>query len=280
MSFSKTSGLKTFLEEVYSRFHREEYIDPDPLSRVRRYANLQDREIAAFICASLALGRVEGILKACDAVLNPFGNALKEHLVSVSEKDLNEGFKDFRYRFFGKEEIVSFLVALRALLRTYGSLEECFAAGYKRSIDHPDQGIEKIFQEMIACRKGSWGILLSDPSKGGGMKRWHLFLRWMVRKDRIDPGGWTCMKTASLRVPVDTHLFRWSLGWGLTHRKGIDRTTVEEITDACRKVDPEDPVRFDFSLSRLGIHPEGREVDQKNLVKIQKICHNNTTTQR
>jgi len=253
------STLKTFLEETYRKYHREEYIDPDPLSRVRMYPNLPDREVAAFICASLALGRVGGILKACDAVLSPLGNPLREHLLQASVEDLSYWFRDFRYRFFGSAEIVSFLSALRGVLRQWGTLEECFATGYL-GMD-PHRGIEKIFQGMESHRNGSWGILLSDPSKGGGMKRWHLFLRWMVRKDRIDPGGWRIMKPAALRVPVDTHLYRFSLDWGITRRRSIDRATVEEITEELRRVDPVDPVRFDFSLSRVGIHPKLREVD-------------------
>ncbi len=263
----ETSTLKIFLEETYQRFHWEEFIDPDPLSRVRRYLSLQDREVAAFICASLALGRVGGILQACDAVLAPFGSHLKDHLLAASERDLDYWFKDFKYRFFGRKEIVSFLSALKKVLRRYGTLEACFMIRCDGLVEDPNQGIENLFYKMIEHRKDSWGILLSDPLKGGGMKRWHLFLRWMVRKDRIDPGGWSCMKTASLRVPVDTHLYRWSFSHGLTKRRGIDRSTVEEITEAFRTVDPEDPVRFDFSLSRLGIHPKAREVDQKNLVK-------------
>ena len=253
------STLKTFLEETYRRFHREEYIDPDPLSRVRMYLNLQDREVAAFLCASLALGRVGGILKACDAVLAPLGNPLRENLLQASPEDLSFWFSDFRYRFFGSTEIVSFLSALQGLLRQLGTLEDCFATGYQ-GMD-PHRGIEKIFQVMESHKRGSWGILLSDPSKGGGMKRWHLFLRWMVRKDGIDLGGWEVMKPSALKVPVDTHLYRFSLGWGITRRRSIDRTTVEEITEAFRRVDPEDPVRFDFSVSRLGIHPQLREVD-------------------
>ncbi|MCX7788848.1 MAG: TIGR02757 family protein [Spirochaetes bacterium] len=278
MHFSDPSTLKTFLEGIYKRFHQEEYIDPDPLSRVRRYVSTEDREVAGFICASLALGRVEGILKACDAVLIPLGEPLKERLIYSAEEDLDLLFRDFRYRFFRKRDIVAFLSALRGVLRRYGTIEECFARGYSGKIEDPGQGIESIFRRMTEHRNGSWGILLSDPSKKGGMKRWHLFLRWMVRKDRIDPGGWICMNPASLRVPVDTHLYRWSHGWGFTHRKGIDRATVEEITDAFRKIDPSDPVRFDFSLSRIGIHPKAREVYQKNLVKTRKICHNKTNT--
>ncbi|GAB4363770.1 MAG: TIGR02757 family protein [Spirochaetales bacterium] len=279
MSSSITSNLKIFLEETYRKYHREEFINPDPLSRVRKYPVQKDREVAAFICAALALGRVEGILKACDTVLSAFGEELQETLLQATSKDLSFWFRDFRYRFFGTVEIVSFLGSLQGVLREYGSLEECFASAYPGRMDDPFDGIEQVFKGMRTHGTGSWGILLSDPSRGGGMKRWHLFLRWMVREDGVDPGGWTCIPPAALRVPVDTHLYRWSVGSGFTQRRGIDRTTVEEITRAFRKVDPNDPVRFDFSLSRLGIHPEVREVEQKNLEKLRESCHNRSDTQ-
>ena len=44
---------------------------------------------------------------------------------------------------------------------------------------------------------------------------------------------------------------------GATARKAADLATAEEMTAAFRMVAPRDPVKYDFSLTRLGIHPDG-----------------------
>jgi hypothetical protein len=45
---------------------------------------------------------------------------------------------------------------------------------------------------------------------------------------------------------------------GLTARRSADARTALEVTAAFRGVRPDDPARFDFSLTRLGIHPDAR----------------------
>jgi len=43
---------------------------------------------------------------------------------------------------------------------------------------------------------------------------------------------------------------------GLTERKNADMRTALEITDAFKKIEPKDPVRYDFALTRLGIRDD------------------------
>jgi len=95
--------------------------------------------------------------------------------------------------------------------------------------------------------------LLPNPEKGSAMKRANLFMRWMTRHDDVDPGGWNRISPARLIIPLDTHIFRISRALGLTKRKVADLKTALEITDAFRDVCPEDPVRYDFVLSRPGL---------------------------
>jgi uncharacterized protein (TIGR02757 family) len=81
-------------------------------------------------------------------------------------------------------------------------------------------------------------------------------LRWMVRKDRVDPGGWSGIPAAKLLIPLDTHMHKIATGLGATKRKAADMRTVVEITEAFGRLAPEDPVRYDFALTRLGIRSE------------------------
>lgn len=97
------------------------------------------------------------------------------------------------------------------------------------------------------------------------MKRLNLFLRWMVRSDAVDPGGWSGIKPSQLLIPLDTHMHKISLLLGFTKRAQSDIKTVIEVTDALRKISPEDPIKYDFVLTRFGIRDE---LNHKDLIRV------------
>ena len=78
----------------------------------------------------------------------------------------------------------------------------------------------------------------------------------MVRRDDVDPGGWDDVSPALLIVPLDVHMHRIARRLGATARKSADLRAAMETTAAFRGICPDDPVRYDFALTRLGIHPE------------------------
>jgi uncharacterized protein (TIGR02757 family) len=94
----------------------------------------------------------------------------------------------------------------------------------------------------------------SRPSSGGACKRLNLFLRWMVRRDRVDPGGWTTIRPDQLVVPLDTHTIRIGRCLGLTTRRSPGWKMAAEITASLRRLDPADPVRYDFALCHLSMN--------------------------
>jgi uncharacterized protein (TIGR02757 family) len=78
----------------------------------------------------------------------------------------------------------------------------------------------------------------------------------MVRSDDVDPGGWENVPVSKLIVPVDTHMHKICHLLGLTARKHADMRAATEITKAFRTIAPADPVRYDFSITRLGIRKD------------------------
>jgi uncharacterized protein (TIGR02757 family) len=78
----------------------------------------------------------------------------------------------------------------------------------------------------------------------------------MIRHDAVDPGGWESCSPAKLIIPLDIHMYRLSLQLGFTNRRSADMKTALEITRAFEKISPQDPVRYDFSLTRLGIRDD------------------------
>ena len=223
---------------------------------VFHYDDPADREVAGFIASALALGRVSGILGAGTAALGALGPRPAETLRSCPAGELRERCEGFVYRFFTADHLANFLAAVGSLLREFGSLERAFLSGHAADAETTLPAAEAFLARFHARAEGPIAILLPLPGRGGSLKRLHLFLRWMVRSDCIDPGGWNSVLPAQLIVPLDTHMHRLARELGLTARRSCDARTALEITAAFRGVDSADPVRFDFSLTRLGIHPD------------------------
>ncbi|HUX51140.1 MAG TPA: TIGR02757 family protein [Spirochaetia bacterium] len=250
-------------EYAYRKFHNPGYISPDPLELVYQIAEPLERELAAFIASSFALGRVQSILTCVRSVferLRLSSGSLRAALLELSFSDLQDLFYDFVYRFFGQDEVASFLDAVGSVLRQSGTLEAEFARGIAESDMTSLPALARFSRVLTDRAQLPFGILVSDPTKGAS-KRLHLFLRWMVRHDDVDPGGWSCLTPEKLIVPMDTHMLRISRALGLTRRKTADLRAAIEVTEAFRAIRPDDPVRYDFSLTRYGIHPEGRKLD-------------------
>jgi uncharacterized protein (TIGR02757 family) len=245
------------LEELYARYNRRECVHPDPLEFVYAYARPEDREVAGVIASSLAYGRVAQILVSVGRVLELLGPSPAEFIDDASQRDLAEALKDFRHRFTSGEEVAALLAGIARARGRHGSLRDCFTAG----LNSPDDlagGLAAFVTELGAAAGGRLPHLLPSPADGSACKRLNLFLRWMVRSDNVDPGGWSGVRASMLVVPLDTHMHRIARGLRFTQRNDTSWRTAAEITTAFRRLAPADPVRYDFALTRLGIRRDAR----------------------
>ena len=160
-------------------------------------------------------------------------------------------FKDFQYRFAKGVHLVNLLWGIREVLKRFSSLENCFYTGMTPEDETIIPGLVFLFEQIN--RKKDIGHLLADPQKKSACKRSLLFLRWMVRKDQVDPGGWDKICPSLLIVPLDTHMHKIGMMLGFTKRKSPDMKTALEITQGFRQILREDPVKYDFCLTRFGI---------------------------
>ena len=251
------------LERLYARYNRREYVHPDPLEFLYRYDDVRDREVAGMVASSLAYGRVEQILKSVAKVLDRMTERPARFLERASEARLHRTFAAFRHRFTAGEEMARLLYGVKRVMKRHGSLEACFAAGTEDMEDTDDTvrpALTAFVDELSAGAGGRPESLLPYPGKGSACKRLHLFLRWMVRCDAVDPGGWEGVPPSKLVVPLDVHMFRLCRALGFTRRRQADARTAFEVTARFRQIAPEDPVRYDFALTRLGIRKD-LEVD-------------------
>lgn len=260
MRSHKTTAL--IFDETFKRFHHRKFVSPDPLQFLYNYEDLRDREIVGLIASSLALGRVSSIIdiikKVLEKIPSPYLN-----ISTRSNDELASLYSGFKYRFYKEEDFINLLLAIKDIIAQYGSLHACFFSAY-------NQHDETILPALLSFRNALTGTyylkMIADPSKGSACKRLMLYLRWMIRKDEIDPGGWTGIPVNKLIIPLDTHILKISKMFQLTNRKDGGMKTALQITANLKKIDRNDPIRFDFSLTRPGIHPElGYEEFEKML---------------
>lgn len=252
------------LEELFTLYHHRSFVHPDPLEFLYGYSLLEDREIVALIASSLAYGRVAQILKSTSSVLERMGGSPSSFLHNVTRRQLFSLFSDFKHRFTTGEEMATMLWGVRYVLKEFGTLHACFVSTLDDSDDNIFPALSRfirLFKKKMPAYQNS---LLPTPDKGSACKRLNLFLRWMVRKDDVDPGGWDQVPTAKLVIPLDTHMHKIGRLLHLTGRKQADIRTAIEITHAFRAIAPLDPIRYDFSLTRLGIR---REIEPEAFIR-------------
>ncbi len=248
--------MKTALDKIYEQYNLPEFVHPDPLEVLYSYNELRDREIVALLASSLAYGNVKQILKSLAIVLGCLGQKPYGYLQTHSEDSINETFKGFKHRFTTDAELTALLIGIKRIAEVFGDLKTCFLSLY--SPDHEtvlpalSQFVEMLRSQMTDTPSAS--SLLPDLKKGSACKRLHLFMRWMVRCDEVDPGGWHDDISASkLIVPLDVHMHRICHTLKLTDLKQPSLRCALEVTEAFRRIIPQDPVRYDFSLTRFGI---------------------------
>lgn len=244
------------LDELYRLYNRRGFVHPDPLECLYGYDDLRDREVAGLIASSLAYGRVAQILKSTACILERMHPSPFAFLQSGSPNSLLSNFAGFKHRFTTGEELASMLWAVKCVIKRHGSLYACFMAYLNNDDDTVLPALSALVRDLQVHGSGKKNSLLPSPDRGSACKRLNLFLRWMVRQDNVDPGGWLMVPMCKLIVPLDTHMHRICLRLGLTRRRQADMRTAIDITSAFRQIIPEDPVRYDFALTRLGIRED------------------------
>ncbi len=252
--------IKDVLERLYDKYNHRSQIKPDPLQFIYKYSNKADMEIAGFLGACLAYGRVQQIEKSIITLLGHMGDYPSEFVLSFNNHKRSK-LSGFKHRFTTGDDISDLLWLLKKVLNQYGSIESYFVRGYKErdeniipALTHFCDSLRRMYSSEHFDRV-SRGLkyLLVSPTGGSACKRLNLFLRWMVRNDEVDAGLWKSIDKAKLVVPIDVHMGRLSRILGFHSRKTISLSTAVEVTEGFADIEPEDPVKYDFALSRIGI---------------------------
>ncbi|MCK9372536.1 MAG: TIGR02757 family protein [Sulfuricurvum sp.] len=222
---------------------------PDPLMVARRYGD----ETVALACALFSYGSAVAIVK--------FLESLDFSLLEQGDSEILRGCQNRYYRFQNSEDCGQFLITLKRL-RGVGGSGRIFETGYREGgiIGGLNLLIETLYS-LNGYRSGGYTFLIGKKvehlPKASAMKRWMMYLRWMVRKDRLDMGLWKGIRNSDLIMPMDTHTFNVSRRLGLLKRSQCDLKAAMELTEMLKTFDPQDPVKYDFALYRLGQEKKG-----------------------
>ncbi|MHC4424011.1 MAG: TIGR02757 family protein [Planctomycetota bacterium] len=260
MTIERIAQIKEVLERLYVRYNRKKSIPPDPLQFVYRYTNPVDKEIVGLLSAVLAYGRVRQIEKSLTNLLANMGDSPFEFVLNFGAEQHRQ-LQGFKHRFTTGDDISDLLTLLKKILVEHGCIENFFLLGYRKTdaniIPALTNFCDSLTRMYAAEHNGqvSRGLkyLLPTPTRRSACKRLNLFLRWMVRNDDVDTGLWKSIDKSKLIVPVDVHMARLSRILGFHTRKAVCLATAVKITEGFAKIEPTDPVKFDFALSRIGI---------------------------
>lgn len=248
------SDLKSFLEQKLLEYNQPAFIEHDPVSIPHLFSKKQDIEIAGFFAATLAWGQRITIINNCKKLLTWMDNDPHQFILHHSEKDLKP-FTAFTHRTFNSTDTLYFIAFLKWFYSGHTTLEKAF------HIETKDATIEK---GLVNFHNLFFSLPdfpprtkkhVATPERKSACKRLTMYLRWMVRDDNkgVDFGIWKTIKPAQLVCPCDVHVERVARKLKLIKRKQTDWLTACELTENLRKLDADDPVKYDFALFGLGL---------------------------
>ena len=244
--------LKDFLDEKVIQYNTFDFIDSDPIQIPHQYNLKEDIEIAGFLSATIAWGNRKMIIKNANRLMEFMGNSPYDFVMSHSEINLNP-LENFVHRTFNSIDAKTFIKGLQHIYKNHEGLEAVFSKNQEKdSMQKSIHEFKKVFFEIDHSLRTQKHI--SDPLNNSAAKRINMYLRWMVRNDnKVDFGIWNSIPTSKLSCPLDVHSGNVARKLGLLKRKQNDGKALNELDLELRKLDKNDPVKYDFALFGLGV---------------------------
>jgi len=267
----RTSDLRRRLDELYLRYdHR--FVDPDPLQFVHAQDSDEDREVAGLIASALAYGNVVQIKRSIAAVLASLGERPARAVRRLDPRAAARRLRRFRHRFNDGRDVACLLFFMRQMLEQDGTIEAFFARGQEPGAADVGPALTSFSARALALDHGGlYGrrslpadagvrFFFPSPADGSACKRLNLYLRWMARRDGVDLGVWRAVDPAGLVIPLDAHIYAIARRVRLTRYRSPGWPMAVDITRRLRRLDPADPVKYDFAFHRMGLFKKTDEI--------------------
>lgn len=250
-------SLTEFLNRKAEEYNRPEFIREDPVSIPHLFSKPQDIEISGFFAATFAWGIRTTIIAKSRELMQLMDMAPHDFILNHQPADLKP-FLHFKHRTFNTTDLLYFIHFLQHHYREEKSMETLIFNSYSLATDNPvETGLNMLYSRFFSLEDAPPRTKkhIACPARHSTCKRLNMFLRWMVRADDqgVDFGIWKRVSPAQLICPVDVHVARVAKRFGLLDRKQLDWQAALDLTAHLRRLDPQDPVRYDFALFGLGI---------------------------
>ena len=267
----RIAELRRRLDDLYRRYdHR--FVDPDPLQFVRAQSTDEDREVAGLIASALAYGTVIQIKRSIATVLSVLGERPARAVRRLDPRAAARRLGRFRHRFNDGRDVACLLFFIRQMLERDGSVEAFFARGLVPGAPDVGPALTSFSARALALDHGGlYGrralpagaggrVFFPSPADGSACKRLNLYLRWMCRRDGVDLGVWTGVAPSRLVIPLDAHIYAIARRVRLTRYRSPGWPMAVDITRRLRRLDPADPVKYDFAFHRMGLFKKKDEI--------------------
>lgn len=248
-----TAELKEFLDYKVEQYNTPDFISSDPVQIPHQFSSKEDIEISGFLTATISWGNRKSILKNANSLMQLFDNAPYDFIMNHSEDDL-EKMQHFVHRTFNSVDLKYFIKSLQNIYRQHAGLENVFTRhATLESLQPAIHEFRKVFFELPHEKRTEKHV--SDPFRNSAAKRINMYLRWMVRPTTggVDFGIWRNILPSQLSCPLDVHSGNVARKVNLLKRKQNDAKALQELDANLRKMDPHDPVKYDFALFGLGV---------------------------
>lgn len=249
----KKTELKEFLDAKVIQYNHPEFLESDPIQIPHLFTLKEDVEISGFLTATIAWGNRKSIISNAHKMMELMDHAPYDFIQNHQEEDLDK-LQNFVHRTFNGVDLMFFVKSLKNIYQYRGGLEGVFTSNLdKKSIQPSISKFKEVFFEIPHPTRTTKHI--SDPVKGSAAKRINMYLRWMVRDNTtgVDFGLWKDIPPSILSCPLDVHSGNVARKLGLLKRKQNDAKALAELDYSLRKLDPKDPVKYDFALFGLGV---------------------------
>lgn len=254
----KKAELKSFLDFKVRQYNTPKFISTDPVQIPHRFGKKEDIEISGFLTATIAWGNRKSILTNAGKMMELMDNAPHDFIMNHNPEDLAR-FDGFVHRTFNSTDLAYFIESLRNIYQNHGGMEDIFSKYQEGdSLQPAIHQFKSVFFELPHEKRTEKHV--SDPLKNSAAKRINMFLRWMVRDNTggVDFGLWNSISASVLSCPLDVHSGKVARKLRLLKRKANDAKALTELDHNLRKLDPEDPVKYDFALFGLGVFEKGQ----------------------
>lgn len=245
--------LKDFLDAKVEQYNHPKFLESDPIQIPHRFSKKEDVEISAFLTSTIAWGNRKSIIKNANRMMELLDNSPHDFIINHQDSDL-EQLSGFVHRTFNDIDLSYFIRSLKNIYIHHNGLEQLFAEKLVSDSMQPAiSGFKQTFFEIPHPSRTTKHV--SDPLKGSAAKRINMFLRWMVRDNTtgVDFGLWKSIPTSVLSCPLDVHSGNVGRKLKLLKRKQNDGKALAELDKSLRKLDANDPVKYDFALFGLGV---------------------------